>query len=80
MSSVPLRKQGQTDKQFLKVLYDHMSGYHDFYMERIRHRDNIIYELKNEKELVSKIEYNMALAKIEELRSALKKYGLWTGQ
>lgn len=80
MSNIPVRKQGQTDKQFLKVLYNYMSQYHEFYMEKIRHRDSIIFELKNETELVSKLEHNIALAKIEELRAALKKYGLWTGQ
>lgn len=80
MSNVPARKNGQTDKQFLKVLYSHMSEYHDFYMERIRHRDNIIFELKQGTGLVSKLEYNAALDKVDELRTALKKYGLWTGQ
>lgn len=79
MSYSPVKKISETHKHYVKRLKGHIELLSAQYIAMANNKDMIINELKDNN-VVSKVEHDTALAKTEELRSALKKYGLWTGQ
>ena len=79
MFYVPVKKLSETHKHYIKRLKGHIELLVTQYITIANNKDTIINELKDNN-VVSKLEHDTALAKIEELRAALKKYGLWTGQ
>lgn len=77
---VPIKKNGETNKQYIRRLGDFIHLECARWSNFVNGKDMIINDLKENFNVVSKFEHDKALSKIEELRSALKKYGLWTGQ
>lgn len=80
MSSIPVKKKTETNKHYIIRLQRHIELVAANHSMVINTKDMINNELKENFNVVSKLEHDVAKVKIEELRAALKKYGLWTGQ